>query len=291
MSILFIVNPTAGKGKAKTLVPLIENECIRGKVDYVIKYTAAPGDGTSVAVWGANAGFKRIVAVGGDGTVNEVLNGIAGTSVALGVIPGGSGNDFIRSINKHREMEKILDDNINGKIVKSDIGICNGKYFINVASSGFDAQVVMETINAKKIFSGSLAYIVALIKTIFMYKGSKMSIKIDEVQFDDNTLLVAVANGRYYGGGMLPAPKAQIDDGYFNICHIKQVGKLKMLVLFPKFIKGKHENIKEVSMFKGRKIRIEANVELPVNVDGETFYSRQIEFEIIQDGINIIIPE
>jgi YegS/Rv2252/BmrU family lipid kinase len=291
MSILFIVNPTAGKGRAKTLVPFIEDECRKGQIEYEIKYTSAPLDGTSIGAWGAAEGYERIVAVGGDGTVNDVLNGIARTSAALGVIPGGSGNDFIRSINKHKEMKKIINDNIYGKIVKSDIGICNGKYFINVASSGFDAQVVMETQNAKKIFSGSLAYIAAVIKTIFMYKGRKAKIKIDNLVFEENTLLVAVANGKYYGGGMLPAPKAEMDDGYFDICHIKHVGKAKMLILFPKFIKGKHESIKEVSMYKGKEIRIEANEELPVNMDGETFYSRQIEFGIIPMGINIIIPK
>lgn len=291
MGILFIVNPTAGKGKAKELVPFIESECSESQIEYVIKYTSTPTDGTSIAAWGAEKGFERIVAVGGDGTVNDVLNGIAGTNAALGVIPGGSGNDFIRSINSHKEIKKIVKDNIYGKIVKSDLGICNGKYFINVASSGFDAQVVMETQNAKKILSGSLAYIAAVIKTIFIYKGKKINIKIDDYTFEENTLLVAVANGKYYGGGMLPAPEAEIDDGYFDICHIKQVGKAKMLVLFPKFMKGKHGNIKEVSMLKGSKVSIEANEDLPVNLDGETFYSRQIDFEIVPKGINIIIPE
>lgn len=291
MSILFIVNPTAGKGKAKTLVPIIESECKAHNIEYVVKYTSGPADGTSIAARGAAEGFERIIAVGGDGTVNDVLNGIAGTNAALGVIPGGSGNDFIRSINSHNDIKKIIEDNTYGKIVKCDLGMCNGKYFINVASSGFDAQVVIETQKAKKVFSGSLAYIVAVIKTIFIYKGKRINIKVDDHNFEENTLLVAVANGKYYGGGMLPAPEAEIDDGYFDICHIKQVGKAKMLVLFPKFIKGKHCNIKEVSMLKGRKIKIEANEELPVNLDGETFYSRQIDFEILPKGINIIIPE
>lgn len=290
MSILFIVNPVAGKGKAKTLVPIIEDVCRTGHMEYIIKYTCSPEDGARIAAWGAGEGFERIVAVGGDGTVNDALNGIVGTNAALGVIPGGSGNDFIRSINSNNEIKKIIEDNMYGKIVKCDLGICNGKYFINVASSGFDAQVVMETQKAKKIFSGSIAYIAGVVKTIFMYKGKKISIRIDDNIFEENTLLVAVANGKYYGGGMLPAPDAEIDDGNFDICHIKQVGKVKLLVLFPKFMKGKHADIKEVSMHKGRKISIGANENLPVNLDGETFYSRQIDFEIVPKGINIIIP-
>lgn len=291
MSILFIVNPAAGKGKASELVPRIKKTCEENKIAYELRFTSAPGDGTSIAASASREGFERIVAVGGDGTVNEVLNGIVGTSSALGVIPGGSGNDFIRSINEDKEIEKIIYDNIYGRITKSDIGICNEKYFINVASSGFDAHVVIETINLKKIFSGSFAYIAALIKTIFTYRGSKINIKIDDSEFNENTLLIAVANGRYYGGGMLPAPEAKINDGLFHICHIKQVGKLKMLALFPRFMKGKHGDIREVSMFTGRNIRIEADKELPVNVDGETFFSRQISFEIIPGGINIIVPE
>lgn len=291
MGILFIVNPVAGKGKAKELVPLIENECREHKIDYLIKYTSAPTDGTNIASWGVKNGFERIIAVGGDGTVNDVLNGIAGTDAALGVIPGGSGNDFIRSINKHNDVNIIIEDNIYGKIIKSDLGLCNGKYFINVASSGFDAKVVLETQNIKKVLSGSLAYLAALIKTIFIYRGEEMSISIDDRLYKENTLLIAVANGKYYGGGMQPTPKAEIDDGYFDICHIKQVGKAKMLALFPMFIKGKHEKIREVSMLRGKKIKIESADKLPVNIDGETFYSNKIDFEMIPSGINIIIPK
>ena len=130
-----------------------------------------------------------------------------------------------------------------------------------------------------------------MIKTIFTYRGSKINIRIDESEFNENTLLIAVANGRYYGGGMLPAPEAKIDDGLFHICHIKHVGKLKMLALFPRFMKGKHGNLREVSMLTGRNIRIEADSDMPVNIDGEIFYSSQIIFEIIQGGINIIVPK
>jgi YegS/Rv2252/BmrU family lipid kinase len=291
MDILFVVNPKAGKGRAKKIVPAIENECKKYGVDYEIKYTNAPGDGTDIAAWGVEEGFKKIIAVGGDGTVNEVVNGIAESDAALGVIPGGSGNDFIRSINNHKNIEDIIRDNISGRITKADLGACNGKYFINVASAGFDGEVTIETENAKKIFSGSTAYIMAMLKTIFRYKGRRLRVQIDDLEFEENTLLVAVANGRYYGGGMLPAPNAIINDGYFDICHIKHLPVIKMLFLFPKFMKGKHANIKEVTMFKGKKVRLECTEALAVNLDGEINKASEVEFQIIPNGINIIVPK
>lgn len=291
MDILFIVNPTAGKGRAKKLVPVIENECKKYGVDFEIKYTNAPGDGTSIAAWGVEQGYKKIIAVGGDGTVNEVMNGMAESNAALGVIPGGSGNDFIRSISNHKNIEDIIYDNISGKIEKADLGICNGKYFINVASGGFDGEVTIETAKVKKIFSGSTAYIVALLKIIFKYKGRRLKVEIDDLSFEGNTLLVAVANGRYYGGGMLPAPRAVINDGYFDICHIKHLAIMKMLVLFPKFMKGKHENIKEVTMYRGKRVRLECSEPLAVNFDGEITRAREVEFKIIPNGINIVVPK
>lgn len=290
MRVLFIVNPTAGKGKANGIAPLIEEVCNKADVEYKLVYTTKPGEGLELGLYGAKEGFERIVAVGGDGTVNEVLNGIVGTSAALGVVPGGSGNDFIRSINESNDIEKLIYDNIYGNIIRADLGLCNGKNFINVASCGFDAMVVSETQKVKKMFSGSIAYVVALVKTIFLYKGKAIKLTIDNDVYEVKSLLTAIANGRYYGGGMLPAPKALINDGYFDICQIRQPSKLKMLLLFPGFMKGKHDKYREVSMYRGKKILLEASEKLLVNIDGEVFEGKKVEFEIIPGGINIIMP-
>jgi YegS/Rv2252/BmrU family lipid kinase len=290
MGILFIVNPKAGKGRAKSIVPLINEVCKENSVEFEIKYTTAPKDGTCIARFGAESGFERIIAVGGDGTVNEVLNGMAGTSSALGVVPGGSGNDFIRTISSEKDLKKIIHVNIYGVIKAADIGKCNGQYFINIASMGCDAEVVIATEGAKKFFSGSLAYIVGVIITIFRYKGKMLKVKVDDQEFEENALLTAIANGRFYGGGMLPAPRADITDGWFDVCFIRHLPRLRMLLLFPKFMKGKHEKIKEVTFYRGKKVILSCRDEMYVNIDGEITKNREMEFEILPEGVNLIMP-
>lgn len=290
MDILFVVNPVAGKGKTKEIIPLIEDICKKNDVEYEMVFTSMPNDAINLSKDGINRGFSRIIAVGGDGTLNEVINGVAETDASFGIIPGGSGNDFIRSLAEKRELEQIIYDNIFGNIKPIDIARCNDRYFINVASIGFDSDVVLATKETKKIFSGSTAYIAAVLKTILTYKGKRIKVDIDGNSFEENTLLVAVANGKYYGGGIKPAPDAEIDDGILDICFIRNVPKPKIIALFPKFIKGNHEDIKEVSMYRGKKIRLTCPDYMPTNVDGEIFLNTEVEFEIIPKGINVIIP-
>ncbi|EYE88980.1 diacylglycerol kinase [Fervidicella metallireducens AeB] len=288
MGILFIINPVAGKGKAEKIVPIIQEICEKCNIDYKILHTTKPKEGTELAKWGTENGYERIISVGGDGTLNEVMNGVVGSQSAIGVIPGGSGNDFIKSINSEKDLERIILDNIYGEINHIDLGKCNGRYFINVASGGMDAEVLINTHRAKRIFSGSMAYLVGLINTIFTYRFKRVKVKIDDLLLEDELTLTAVANGRYYGGGMLPAPMADLRDGYFDICFIKKVSKTKMLRLFPKFIKGEHEKIKEVFFYKGKHVELSSDEEIAVNIDGELELSKRIEFEIIPKALSVI---
>lgn len=287
MNTLIIVNPVAGKGKALKIVPLLEEVCKKNNLDYSIKYTSKPKDGTYLAGQGVKDGFQKIVSVGGDGTLNEVVNGIAGSDCILGVIPGGTGNDFARTIYKNHDVNNIIYNVIKGEISIIDIAKCNENYFINIGSGGFDSQVALEAEKTKKFFSGSAAYIVALIKTIFLYKSKLMKVSIDGQEFEKNTLLTAVANGKYYGGGILPAPSALLNDGIFDVCFVENMSKIKMLLMFPKYIKGKHQGTKGVSFYKGRNIKISSEKEFGVNIDGEVSVHKNVEFRIIPNGIRI----
>lgn len=291
MSVLFIINPVAGKGKAKRFVPVIEEICKEESLEYDIRFTEGPGDGTSIAKRAVEEGFRRIISVGGDGTLNEVVNGVAGSNAALGVIPGGSGNDFARSIGTHGASMEIVRDILKGCTKSTDLGKCNGRYFINVGSAGLDAEVAYRTKEARRFFSGAAAYVIAALRTIFTYKGVQMKVTVDDRPIESKTLLMAIANGKYYGGGMLPAPDADIEDGYFDICHVRNIWRPKLFVLLPKYIKGKHGTLKEVTFMKAKRIRFEAESLMPVNLDGEIIMDRILNFEIMEKGIDIIFPQ
>jgi diacylglycerol kinase (ATP) len=290
MKILFIVNPAAGKGKAKEITPRIEKLCKDYNVKYEIKYTTKPHEATIIAKSGIEACYERIVAVGGDGTLNEVVNGIAGSDVALGIIPAGSGNDFIKSITSSKNIDEIILNSIHGEIRQVDLAKCNDRYFINVGSVGFDAEVAARASVTKKLLTGIFAYLAAAISILFTFKGMNIKTEIDGQLIEKRALLIAIANAKYYGGGILPAPKADIEDGFFDICFVEHVPKLRILYLLPKYIKGQHENIKEVHFYKSKKVKFISNKEISINVDGEIFMDKQVTFEIIPKSIKVIFP-
>jgi YegS/Rv2252/BmrU family lipid kinase len=291
MGILFVVNPVAGKGKAQRLIPEIRSICSLCNAEYQIKETTKPGDAEAIAKWGSDNGYERIVAVGGDGTLNEVINGIAGTETSIGSVPGGSGNDFIRMINNHKDVRQIIADNVKGNIKRVDLGKCNDRYFINIGSCGMDAEVAAEMQKMKKYFAGTSAYIAAALQTVFTYKGRKLKIEIDDNKFEANTLLIAISNGRFYGGGVEPNPEADIADGYFDICFIRQLSRLKMISALPQYLKNKHEGIQDMlSHYRGRKVKITADRDIGINIDGEIIFNNIMNFDIIPGGINIIVP-
>lgn len=293
MKHVFVVNPAAGKGKALESIPRIQRIFTGRSDEYCIKITERPCHATEIAARYVKNQRCRIYSVGGDGTLNEVLNGMAGSDSSLGIIPCGSGNDFIRSIYPNSQDTDLLNKTINGKEIPVDIARINDRYFINISSVGFDAEVVYNIRSIKRIpgIGGSLAYILGILITVFKFSGNNLRIDIDGKKIEGKLLLTAIANGRYYGGGMLPAPEAKIDDGVLDICMIKPLSKAKILMLFPKLIKGTHGSIKEVCFDKGKRIEINSTSDLSINIDGEVIRGDKAVFEIIPKGINVIIPE
>lgn len=296
MKHLFIINPAAGKGTSMKLIPYIEEIFKHRNEEYIIEITKGTGDATAIAQKYSSTGDYRIYSAGGDGTLNEVLNGVAGSSCSLGVIPSGSGNDFIKSIYNYEKSERIdhiLAKTINGQEEFIDLCKFNDRHFINIASVGFDAEVAYNAIKFKKFrfIGGGLAYILGIIFTVFKYSSYDFDITIDDESFRVNALLMAVANGRYYGGGVNVTPEAEINDGLFSMCLVKKVSRLKILTLFPRVIKGTHAGIKEVSFHKGKKVKINCQKEIAFNIDGEISKGKKAEFEIISKGIKIVMPK
>lgn len=287
---LFIVNPQAGKGKTGHHIPTIEKLCKERSLDYIIEVTKGPGDAAEIAKRYTKEEELRVYSVGGDGTLNEVVNGMAESSSSLAVIPSGSGNDFIRNFSSSHNIEEILKRSIEGSAAPLDLGKLNGKYFINISSVGLDAEIVYKAIKLKKspFIPSRFAYLLSIFTTVFGYKGKNLRVIMDNVEISGDTLLVAVANGRYYGGGMRVAPQAELSDGYFDICHIKKVSPFKVIRLFPRLIKGTHGTIKEVNFYKTKKVRILCSEEITVNIDGELLRMKEAGFEVVTQAINFV---
>ncbi len=292
MKHFFIVNPVAGKGKTVKLIPGISEYCKNHSCEYDILTTEYPGHATEIAMQKSSAEPCRIYSVGGDGTLNEVLNGMAGSNSSLGVIPCGSGNDFIKSIVGDNIPDNIMSATIEGTEKLIDYARVNDKYFVNISSVGFDAEVAYQTGHFKKLplISGKIAYVLGILSTIAVCKNNQMELRVDNEVISGKSLLVAAGIGKYYGGGMHALPDAVIDDGLFDVCHVDAMSRLKILRLFPQFMKGLHRNIKGVHMYKSRKVEIYADKPIPMNRDGEIILTDKAVFEIFPKSLPFIFP-
>lgn len=278
MKRIFIVNPTSGNGKALKVAKIIEEICMSENLEYEIIYTTGPGNATDIAKkYRGELGKYIVYSVGGDGVLNEVVNGIACSDTILSVIPAGTGNDFYKSISPSGR----------GFFRTIDVGRVNDHYFINIASLGLDAKIAncANELKEKKLPSEMVYYLAILNELI---KLDSVKLKIDEQSdFEDFTLL-SICNGTYYGGGFPLAPHASLTDGFFDIYQLKKVNRLKLLKLFALLLKQKHENSKTVEYWKTDYLEVESPVPILCNVDGEIIKDCKFVFENIGAGICLL---
>lgn len=271
MKLIFIINPVSGKNKGIIIGKVIEEYCKVNKLDYKIIFTNKKDDAKNIAKIYKDIPNATIYSVGGDGTLNEVVNGLANSQSNLGIIPVGTGNDFYRSI----------DSCYNQKI---DLGKVNDKYFINVASLGLDAEIANYTNYLKtRNFPNKLVYILGIIHEYFSYKPINVNV---EGETKDTTILT-VCNARYYGGGFKIAPKAKLNDGLFDIIDVKSLNKLQIIGLISELVNKKHLESKNVDFYRTDSIKISSLIPLNCNIDGEIIKDTDFNFTIQENAINL----
>lgn len=290
----FIVNPIAGRGDAQRKWPKVQEAIERLKMDYEVVFTGAPGEGVFLAKEGVAQGFDALVAVGGDGTVNEVVRGIiesgAKGKAILGIIPCGTGNDLVRTLDIPVDLEEAVQILKNGHVEPLDLGKVNGDYFINVVGVGFDAAVAYEiNMNVRRL-KGTAAYLYAVLKTLFSYKSPQMIVRIDDQVLEGRYFLIAIANGKYYGGGMKIAPDARPADGVFDICAVGDVNRLEVIKMLPKIFTGAHLSHPKVKVYRGRKVMVESTERVIVQADGELKGTLPMGFEIEANTFPVLVP-
>lgn len=291
--ILFIINPVAGGGKAEALIPLVKETMYKYKKEYEIKLTTKPKEAIGIAEDSVET-YEIIVAVGGDGTVNEVARGLINKGKGtLGIVPGGTGNDMAKSLGISIDPVEALETLCKGLKKDIDIGHVNDSNFLNIASVGFDAEVVINNVNLKKVIKSGISYAISVFYTLLSFKRKKVKITIDDNVIEEKIILLAVGNGKYYGGGMKILPMAKLDDEYLDICIVSNVSKLKLLFLFPTIFNGNHIKYKKyVKMYKGKTIKVETKDKIYLNIDGEIASEiEEIVFSIENKKLNVVCEE
>ncbi len=273
----FIVNPAAGKGAGKKVFSSLQGELKRSATSYEIVETTGPGHATEAA---RAASTPVVVSVGGDGTINEIANGITGSTKSLGIIPAGSGNDFIKSIGVPRKPLQALQTLLQGATRQVDIGTVRctpqkdgggnfePRLFVNGVGVGFDAAVAART-REIPFLSGTALYVVAVLQTLGKYAPPKFKIQFDASSRETRGLLIAVGNGKCAGGGFFLTPDASVDDGFLDICSVDDKNIFQILSLMPRVMRGKHHNVPGVKFFREKRLTISADEPFYVHADGE----------------------
>lgn len=285
---LFIINPVAGKGKAREVESLIEETMNKNQMDFEIVRTTEPKEATSIA---ESFEYDVVVAVGGDGTVNEVVAGLANKEKRiLGIMPVGTGNDFSRNLNIPSDPGQALDLILKGNTNGVEVGESNGHHFLNISSVGFDVEVLVNIDRIRKVVKGNIGYILSVIYTLMNFKKKLMTLEIDGRTYNRNLLLLAVGKGKYYGGGMMILPNAKLYDDYLYVCLVKDISNLRALTLFPLIFKGDHLKFKKyVEIHRAKKIKIINNSSLLLNIDGELLKEGdEIIFKLSNKKIQVI---
>lgn len=284
---LFIINPVSGKGATKDMIPVIKK--LMKDYDMDMKISRSPGDATKIAK-AYKEKYTDIISVGGDGTLTEIVDGLAGFEGNLGIIPAGTGNDFARTIELPSAIETCLDIIIQGKTRAVDIPTVNNSRFINVASFGIDSGVIIDTDKIKKKITGTTAYVLSALKNIMQFKPYRVTMEIDDMTVSEEVVIVAVGNGKYFGGGMKVTPNAEIDDGLLDVVIARKTKKSKLVQLFTKLFKGTHMSDPIVEHYKCKKFSIMSSDEIFINTDGNLIGKVPAQIEVGNDKINVIIP-
>ncbi|NLS45596.1 MAG: diacylglycerol kinase family lipid kinase [Firmicutes bacterium] len=288
-----IVNPIAGRGKAERAIPTIRRIFTSNKNKFDIFITEKPGDATNQARYAAQQGYDAVISVGGDGTANEVVNGIAEQDITLGVIPCGSGNDLAMSMNIPSGIDEACEIILKGNIRKRDLGKATGRYFANTIGIGFDAAVAKTANKSLRNFPirGIPLYVLAMLMTLQKYKSFTAHVTVDDqMLISSHPLLIAVGIGKSYGGGLPIVPYAIPDDGLYDICIVEAISTYQIIATLPKALRGKHLNDAKTIFTRGKSIYIQLSAITPFHMDGEVFESDCMEVSIIPGGLRVFHP-
>lgn len=280
--ILVILNPAARSERAKAAWRRIEK-----LPNCTMRATSAPGDARAVAEAAVKEGFSTIVAAGGDGTVNDVVNGLVGHDVALGILPVGTMNVFAAELGLPGDLDEAWAIIQAGRTRRVDLLRANQQYFVQLAGVGLDAQVVQATSwNFKKSF-GPLSYLISAAQ-IAAQKPPRLYVEADGSVREGSFVLIG--NGRYYGGPLAFFKEARIDDGKLDVLIFKNLAYLDIARYVTNVFIGKHTSLPDVEYFQTKKAIVRSNEDVPVEVDGEVVGSLPVTFRISSRKLKVVVP-
>jgi diacylglycerol kinase (ATP) len=303
---VLIVNPKSGNGMTGKNWTRIYQEIRRGLgTDLDVRFTDRQGHGTTLATEAIKEGYERVVAVGGDGTINEVTNGffekgkVINPDAELAMMSIGTGSDFVKTLEFPTTPFEAAERIRQGKVWTIDLGKCTftglggeegSRFFINIADFGSGGAVVDKVNRTTKVLGGQISFLWGILTTLPTYKNKLTKYRVDDGPEEEKILnTFIVANGRYYGGGLKPAPNAELDDGVFDIVSIGDVGFLEAVSSLGKFRKGTYLEIPKVTFSKGKTVVASSEQTQLVEMEGEVVGRLPARFEMVPKAMKIIV--
>ena len=303
---LVVVNEHAGGGAMADVFRRMEHPLLAAIGHFDVAFTDGPGHATTLVRKALGDGYRRIVSGGGDGTLNECVNGFfaedgtpLGTEVELALLAGGTGGDFRKTVGV-RSSEDTLGALGRGRSIPIDIGRVTfatpsgegARYFVNIASFGMSG-LVDRNVPAFKQFGGRIAYFGATLKSLWGWKNPKVSLTLDgEALAPQRMIISAIANGRFFGGGMQICPDARLDSGVFEVCVLGDFGRLELMMLTGSIYEGRHVYHPKVQIRRARVVEASApgGEEVFLDIDGEALGTLPARFEILPAALRLVVP-
>ena len=283
---IFIVwNPASG-GHGKKIV----NELTRfigDNYSYQVFDTQASKGAKTLVESRFDENFTDLLIIGGDGTINEAVNGLH-FDVPISIVPAGTGNDFIKNIQIGKSLNQQFETALEGKIQSVDVGKCNDRLFLNGVGIGFDGQIVEDMVSKRvPLLTGHAAYYYHVLRILGGYRERPFSYSLDGHRHEKELILLTVGNGTTFGGGFKLMPNAKIDDGLLDVCEIGKISGIKRFLNIHKLSNGTHGTLKEVNLYQSQEIMVEENPLLFAHIDGERMGQPPYHIQILPNKIKL----
>jgi YegS/Rv2252/BmrU family lipid kinase len=285
---LVIVNPAAGGGRARKVLPELEAALRAQGLAYRLVLTTSLDHGREEALAAAAAGEIPVV-MSGDGLIGQIGGALAGGDAPLGVIPGGRGNDLARVLGIPTEIHGAVDLLAAAPMRAIDVGEVNGRRFLGIASCGFDSEA-NRIANQARLMKGNLVYLYAALRALAAWKPARFELVLDGDPRWFTGYSVAAANSKAFGGGMFIAPDAELDDGRLDVVWVSDVAKLRYLANLPKVFKGRHVDNEEVTVLRAAEVTISADRSFAVYADGDHLADLPATIRVLPRALTVIAP-
>lgn len=284
-----MVNPASGRSSFGNKLDYLKSQLNESGLGHEVYYTEHKKSG-ALSHFISGGDFEEVFVMGGDGTLNLVVNELMPSPMPICIVSNGTGNDSVKSLHGELNFKKQVDIALNGRIKQYDVGICNGRYFVNGVGIGFDGEVVREMVERGDKRGNHIDYLMTVLRIIGGFKEKSLQFSLDDQRYEKKILLMTISNGTTFGGGFIINPFARADDGKLDICIINAIKPWKRFWHLPKLKSGSHTSIKETEFHTASSISIDQSDQLVAHLDGEYIGHPPFDISILKGALSVKVP-